>query len=111
MNRIIRLRLLTILALTTFALTAVAQKENMETIADAHHLSAYFVAALIISVFAMLFSNRLFYFRQQEVRTQATEHAVRTGTVVEQNAGMDLRYDQTSLYFIIEGSGEKLCSY
>ena len=108
MNRIIRLRLLTILALTTFALTAVAQKENMETIADAHHLSAYFVAALMISVFVMLFSNRLFYFRQREVRTQAQQLNTQLGLVLSSNRTQVWTYDTTKhLYTLLSKGQEK----
>ena len=44
-----------------------AQAENMDTIVDAPHLAAYFVAALMITVFVMIFTNRLYYFREQEI--------------------------------------------
>ena len=53
-------------AITVFfalANMAHAQAGNMDTIADVHHLAAYFVAVLMISVFVMIFSNRLYYFR------------------------------------------------
>ena len=103
-----RLRLLAITALSTIALTVFAQKENMETIADAHHLSAYFVAALIISVFVMLFSNRLFYFRQQEVRTQAQQLNTQLGLVLTSNRTQVWTYDLTKhLYTLLSKGGEE----
>ena len=50
--------------LLTEALTAHAQAENMETILDIHHILAYLVATFLISVFVMVFSNRLIYYRE-----------------------------------------------
>lgn len=102
-----RLRILATMALSTIALTVFAQKENMETIADAHHLSAYFVAALMISVFVMLFSNRLFYFRQREVRAQAQLLNTQLGLVLSSNKTQVWTYDISKRLYTLLSKGEE----
>ena len=102
-----RLRILAIVALSTIALTAFAQKENMDTIADAHHLSAYFVAAVMISVFVMLFSNRLFYFRQREVSTQAQQLNKQLGLVLISNRTQVWTYDVAKRLYTILSKGNE----
>ncbi len=52
--------------LLLIALTAKAQKENLETLFDIHHILGYLVAGLLISVFVTLFLNRIIYFREQQ---------------------------------------------
>ncbi|MBQ9216494.1 MAG: HAMP domain-containing histidine kinase [Prevotella sp.] len=47
-------------------LATYAQAENMDTILDVHHILAYLVAALLISIFVMIFYNRVIYYREQE---------------------------------------------
>ncbi|MBR4480871.1 MAG: PAS domain S-box protein [Prevotella sp.] len=106
-----RLRILAITALSTIALSVFAQKENMETIADAHHLSAYFVAALMISVFVMLFSNRLFYFRQREVRAQAQLLNTQLGLVLSSNKTQVWTYDITKRLYTLLSKGEEGKNY
>ena len=108
MNSSIRLRLLAVAALSTISLTVFAQKENMETIADAHHLSAYFVAALMISVFVMIFSNRVFYFRQREVSVQAQQLNTQLGLVLTSNKTQVWTYDTARhLYTVLSAKGEE----
>ena len=70
MNRNNSLRILTTIALAALTLTAYAQKENLETVADFHHIAAYLVAGLLITVFVMFFSNRIYYFREKEIVSQ-----------------------------------------
>ena len=58
-----------ILAIALFCLcssASFAQEENMDTLFDTGHLLAYLVAGLLISVFAMMFSNRLYYYREKK---------------------------------------------
>ena len=100
-------RLLAVATLLTISLTMFAQKENMETIADTHHLSAYFVAALMISVFVMIFSNRLFYYRQREVSAQAQQLNTQLGLVLTSNKTQVWTYDVTKhLYTLLSTKGE-----
>jgi len=107
-----RQRLLAVATLLTISLTVFAQKENMETIADSHHLSAYFVAALMISVFVMIFSNRLFYFRQREVSVQAQQLNTQLGLVLTSNKTQVWTYDVAKhLYTLLSVKGEKEKTY
>ena len=107
-----RERLLAVATLLTISLTVFAQKENMETIADTHHLSAYFVAALMISVFVMIFSNRLFYFRQREVSAQAQQLNTQLGLVLTSNKTQVWTYDVTKhLYTLLSIKGEEEKTY
>lgn len=107
-----RRRLLAITVFSTIALMAFAQKENMETIADPHHLSAYFVAALMICVFTMIFSNRLFYYRQREVSAQAQQLNSQLGLVLTSNKTQVWTYDfNKRLYTLLSVKGEKEKTY
>ena len=54
----------------TVATTLSAQQEDMKTLFDGHHLLAYIVAGMIISVFVQIFRNRLFVYREREVNAQ-----------------------------------------
>ena len=76
-----------------------AQAENMDSIADAHHLAAYFVAALMITVFVMIFSNRLYYFREQEVSTQAKQLNTQLTLVLNSNKKGVWTYDTAKNVF------------
>lgn len=112
MNSSIRLRLLAVAVLSTISLTVFAQKENMETIADAHHLSAYFVAALMISVFVMFFSNRLYYYRQREVTTKIQQLNTQLGLVLTSNKTKVWTYDTAKrLYTVLSVKGEEEKNY
>ena len=107
-----RQRLLTVAVLLAISLTALAQKGNMETIADAYHLSAYLVAALMISIFVMVFSNRLFYFRQDQVSTQAQQLNKQLGLVLTSNKTHIWTYDFSKhLYTLLSRNGEEEQSY
>ena len=101
-----------IAALLMISLTVLAQKENMETIADPYHLSAYLVAALMISVFVMIFSNRIFYYRQREVSGQAQQMNTQLGLVLTSNKTQVWTYDVTKhLYTVLSVKGEEEKSY
>lgn len=89
-------------AITVFfalANMAHAQAGNMDTIADVHHLAAYFVAVLMISVFVMIFSNRLYYFREQEVSTEVKQLNTQLTLVMNSNKKDVWTYDTTKNVF------------
>ena len=89
-----------------------AQAENMDTIVDAHHLAAYFVAALMITVFVMIFTNRLYYFREQEVSTQAKQLNTQLALVMNSNKKGVWTYDNTNRVFsMLTDSGRKRKEY
>ena len=105
-------RFLTVAMLSAVALTSFAQKENMDTIADAHHLAAYFVAAVMISVFVMLFSNRLFLYRQREVSTRVQQVNSQLGLVLTSNRTQVWTYDfPKHIYTLLSVKGEEEKSY
>jgi hypothetical protein len=85
MTRTIRLRITTTLVLALFFLTADAQTESWKAVTDAHHLTAYLVAALEIGVFVMIFSNRLYYFKEQEVNNQSNQLNTNLALVLNAN--------------------------
>ncbi len=62
---------------------AFAQQEDMKTLFDIPHLMAYLVAALLISFFVMIFYNRLFWYREKEVNTEAERLNTQLGLVME----------------------------
>ena len=89
-------------AITVFlalANMAHAQAGNMDTIADVHHLAAYFVAVLMISVFVMIFSNRLYYFREQEVSTEVKQLNTQLTLVMNSNKKDVWTYDTAKNVF------------
>ena len=47
-----------------------AQIEDVRAAFDARHLVAYVVAAFLISVFVMMFYNRIYYFREKQVSNE-----------------------------------------
>lgn len=94
------------------AILAHAQKENMDTIADAHHLAAYLVAALMIAVFVMIFSNRLYYYREQEVSAQAKQLNTQLALVLNSNKKGVWTYDSSkNVFAMLTDSGRKRTEY
>lgn len=89
-----------------------AQAENMDTIADSHHLAAYFVAALMIAVFAMIFSNRLYYYREQEVSAQTKQLNTQLALVMNSNKKSVWTYDNSKKIFsMLTENGRKRKEY
>lgn len=105
-------RILTTLLLLAIAATAFAQKENLETVADVHHLTAYFVAAMEIMVFVMIFTNRLYYYREHEVTKRVAQLNTQLSLVLGSNKVVVWTYDtQKRLYTIIREGGNQKTDY
>ena len=103
-----RLRPACILLLLAIASLAFAQQENMETIADVHHLAAYFVAAMLIMVFVMIFSNRIYYYQEQAVNSRTREMNTQLGLVLDSNKTMVWTYDtMRKIYTVLLEHGQK----
>lgn len=100
-----RLRYISTLLLLASATLTFAQEENLDTIADWYHLSAYLVAALMISVFVMGFYNRVFYFRQQQVNTQAKRLNTQLSLVLGANKTKVWTFDPTKRIFTTLSEG------
>lgn len=91
---------------------AYAQKENMDTIADISHLSAYFVAGLMIAIFTMIFTNRLFYFRQKEISQQTRQLNTQLALVLDSNKIQVWTYDNDRrLFSLLSNHGEQQKTY
>jgi signal transduction histidine kinase len=91
----------TTLLMLLFSATAYAQAENWNTIADRYHLSAYLVAVLLIGVFVLIFSNRLYYYREQEVSNHAKQLNAQLALVLNSNKTVVWTYDVTKIFTLI----------
>ena len=111
MARYLKLRLSTTLLLLVSSMVAYAQAESLETIADRHHLSAYLVAALLIGVFVMIFSNRLYYFREKEVNSRARQLNTQLGLVLNSNKTQIWTYDSEKLFTLLSSETVSRTTY
>ena len=91
----------TTLLMLLFSATAYAQAENWSTVADRYHLSAYLVAFLLIGVFVLIFSNRLYYYREQEVSSRAKQLNTQLALVLNSNKTEVWTYDVTKVFTLI----------
>ena len=91
----------TTLLMLLFSATAYAQAENWNTFADRYHLSAYLVAVLLIGVFVLIFSNRLYYYREQEVSNHAKQLNAQLALVLNSNKTVVWTYDVTKIFTLI----------
>ena len=102
-------RLMTTAILLVMAHVAAAQEENLETIADGHHLAAYLVAGLMIGLVTMIFSNRVFYYREKEVTKEAREVIAQLGLVLNANKTQVWTLDvMKRMYTVFSNEGETL---
>ena len=107
MKRNTGLRILISFTLSAIALTAAAQKENLETVADFHHISAYVVAGLLIGAFVMIFTNRVNYFREREIRSHGRQLNTQLGLVLGGNNTQVFTLDtEKKLISLIAVNGE-----
>ena len=93
-------------------LTALAQKENMETILDIHHILAYLVAGFLITVFVMIFYNRVIYFREREVTRKAKQLIAQLSLIMTANKTEAWTYDaKQDLYKLLTDQGTSETTY
>ena len=105
-------RTLLAMLLLTAAATAGAQGENMNTIADGHHLSAYLVAALLIGLFVMVFSNRLYYYQEKEVNAKAKRLNTQLALVLDSSNTQIWTYEvATHLFTLYSEQAQKTTQY
>ena len=96
----------------TVPLTVMAQEENMETILDIHHILAYLVAAFLISVFVMIFFNRVIYYRERDVTKQGKQLIAQLSLVMTSNKTAAWTYDaKHDLYKIVAEQGTSETTY
>jgi signal transduction histidine kinase len=101
-------RLITTITLLATVGAAFGQKENMDTIADAHHLAAYAVAAMLMMVFILIFTNRLYYYREQAVSSRTKQLNTQLGLVIDSNKTIVWTYDPLrKLYTVLAEHGQR----
>jgi signal transduction histidine kinase len=70
-----------------------AQMENVRAAFDARHLVAYAVAAFLISVFVMLFYNRIYYFREKQVSNETERINAQLAMILESSKTQTWTYN------------------
>lgn len=107
MNHTIK-RILLLVPLLMFALGGFAQIFGIGLMTDESRLALYLLAALIIAVLIMLFSNRLFYNREQEIKLRAQQMNTQLALVLDSNKIHVWTYDVVKKAFaILSSQGEK----
>ena len=94
-----RASVMAVLAMTT--LVAHAQEENMETILDVHHVMAYLVATFLISVFLMVFYNRIIYYREKDVTKASKQLIAQLSLIMDANKTDAWTYDIEKNFYTI----------
>lgn len=93
-------------------LAVLAQKENMETILDIHHILGYLVAGFLIAVFVMIFYNRVIFFREREVTKKSKQLIAQLSLVMTSNKTEAWTYDaKHDLYKILTDQGTSEVTY
>ena len=99
-----------VLAMTT--LVAHAQEENMETILDIHHVLAYLVATFLISVFLMVFFNRIIYYREKDVTKASKQLIAQLSLIMDANKTDAWTYDiEKNFYTLLTDKGNSEKTY
>ncbi len=105
-----RASVLCILLMGTLA--AQAQAENMGTILDIHHILGYLGALFLITVFVMMFYNRLFYFKDKDVTKETQRLNAQLGLIMDANRMKAWTYDMDKrLYKVLTEYGTKEIEY
>ncbi len=102
-------RVFTLCILLTVSLAVSAQKENFDTFFDIHHILAYLVAGFLITIFVMLFFNRVFFYREKDTRSQSDRLNAQLSMVLDSNKTQTWTYDVSrELYtqVTVQGTGE-----
>lgn len=89
-----------------------AQAENMKTIADNHHLAAYLVAGMLIAIFIMIFTNRVYFFQEKEISSKAKQLNTQLALVLNANKTHVWTYDTRDKSFsVISTQGDERTEY
>ena len=86
-------RLVFICAALMLPILAYAQIEDVRAAFDTRHLVAYLVAAFLISVFVMLFYNRIYYFREKLVSSDTERMNAQLAMILESSKTQTCTYD------------------
>ena len=92
-------RLSALCAAILLPLLAHAQIEDVRAAFDARHLVAYLVAAFLISVFVMLFYNRVYYFREKQVSNDTERMNAQLAMILESSKTETWIYNVNKMTF------------
>ena len=92
-------RLIAFCAAILLPLLAHAQIEDVRAAFDARHLVAYLVAAFLISVFVMLFYNRVYYFREKQVSNDTERMNAQLAMILESSKTETWIYNVNKMTF------------
>ena len=112
MKQTYKLKLITTISLFGYATQAFAQKEDITTIFDMQHLAAYLVAGLLIAIFVMIFTNRLYYYQQKAVSQETQQQSTQLSLVLDYNKFQIWTYDVEKEFFTqFTNQGENHVTY
>ncbi len=106
-STILRFNVFTLCLLTSNVVQAQSSDIHVNKVFDLNHLITYLIAGLFITVLVMLFYNRLYAFREQDVRKLLKNRNSRLGLVMQ--AGrlrLWVYYPETRHYRFISETGE-----
>ena len=107
-----RQRILTLCAAVMLPLLVHAQIEDLRSVFDSQHLVAYLVAAFLISIFMMLFYNRVYYFREKEVSTDTERLNAQLAMILESSKTQTWTFNVNKKIFTkFSEHGQKETSY
>jgi len=105
-------RLVIFCAAVMLPIIAHAQIEDVRAAFDARHLIAYVVGAFLISVFVMLFYNRLYYFREKQVNKETERMNAQLAMILESSKTQTWTYNVNKRTFtIFSEHGQKETTY
>ena len=89
------------------SMAAYAQAENMDTLFDIHHILAYLVALFLMSIFIMIFYNRVIYYREQEAIAKAKQLNGQVALIMRSSKTEAWTYDvENNLITVLKNQGE-----
>ena len=94
-----QLKLVYLFTAVMLPIMAHAQIEDVRAAFDARHLVAYLVAAFLISVFVMLFYNRVYYFREKQVSSETARMNAQLAMILESSKTETWTYDVNKVMF------------
>lgn len=98
------------LLLTTLAVRA--QEENLDTIFDIHHILGYLVAGFLITVFVMVFYNRLIFYREKVVVQESERLSAQLSLILASSNTEVWTYDiKNDTYSLLTEAGKKELTY
>ena len=90
------------------SLAAHAQQENISLLFDIHHILAYIVAACMMSIFIMLYLNRVFYFRAKDTASHQRRLNTQLSIILDSNKTKIWTYDVDHDLFTAIVTGEEM---